>query len=240
VFGRYRRYSDPDQPFWRQQSWLLSAAFLIVILMLGGTTWLLSGRDSTVKPASVSPLAGNGRPAGCQTDDTDTALPSTAPKDVKWRTLLGGKVPVSAKAGPVLTAGPLLSCFAHTPMGAVLAANVIPTQMSGPDWGAVVEQQLVPGSGQEIFMRQRSNVPQSTQNGNAGNTYAGFAINSYTPEAATVQLLIRSGTSTTYMSTVVTVGWSGGDWKVWPGRTGSLFGRVQSVTGNSGFLMWGV
>ncbi|WP_328760363.1 hypothetical protein [Streptomyces sp. NBC_00271] len=118
-----------------------------------------------------------------------------------------------------------------------MAANVIPTQMSGRAWRTIAEQQLVKGPGRDIFVAQRSTVPASAQNGTAVGSYAGFAVMSYSPGGAEVQLLIKSG-SGGYRSTAVSLKWDGGDWKVQPKPDGALYAPMQTVSGSDGFMLW--
>ncbi|MFF3326363.1 hypothetical protein [Streptomyces sp. NPDC002889] len=254
MFGRNRRNAGAESPFWKQQGWVLSAAFLAVALVMAAVTWLTTGDDGPAGPDAaagkkgpLSPAAekggegqrGDGRPDGCRTDDSNKAKPTASPGDVEWRPLNIARVPVSASAGPLRFSGPVMWCFAHTPMGAVMAAHIIPTHMSGSDWRTVTEQQLVASPGRDIFVAQRSTVPESARNGSAVGSYAGFAVTSYSQDAATVQLLIKNG-SGGYGSTFVAVKWDGGDWKVQARSSGALYTSMTTVSGNAGFTMWKV
>ena len=254
MFGRNRRNAGAESPFWKQQGWILSAAFLAVALVMAGVTWLTTGDDDSAgqdkaagKEGPLSSAAANGgggqrvdgRPDGCRTDDSADAKPTASPDDIEWRQVGVARVPVSPSAGPIRSDGPLMWCFAHTPMGAVMAAHIIPTHMSGSDWRSVTQQQVVAGPGRDIFVAQRSTVPQTAQNGSAVGSYAGFALASYSPDAAKVQLLIKNG-SGGYGSTFVAVKWDGGDWKVQPKSNGSLYTSMTTVMGNAGFIMWKV
>ncbi|MEU6536830.1 hypothetical protein [Streptomyces sp. NPDC047000] len=252
LLHRQRRPAEPG-PYWKQRTWRLSAGFLAVVLLAGGFTALTSGHgtgdDRTGTAVPDGPLSGatalqNGRPPGCRTDDSaGGARPRSAPKDIRWQTLGVARVPVSASAGPTRTTGPLLWCFAHTPIGAVLAATVIPSQMSGSGWRAVTRQQVVAGQGRDMFSVQRGTVadmdgPEQTGDTSVA-TYAGFSVTSYTGAAANVRLLLRTGQG--YAATAVLVRWSGGDWKVVPDDDGSLHSRVTAVQGDTGgFVLWGV
>jgi hypothetical protein len=216
------------------------------VLCAGGATVLTGGpdaKDDAERGAAAGPLSSGvapdgSRPGGCRSDDTDQDPPAKPPKDVTWQQLNGGKVPLSATAGPLLTSGPLLWCFAHTPMGAVMAANVIPRQMSGRDWEAATEQQVAPGISREIFVAMRSSdqgaPPQYTS-----RSLAGFMLMTYAPDEATVRLLIKD-TVSNYGFADYTVVWSGGDWKLQPLSDGNLHTPVKVVTANAGFVMWKV
>ncbi|MEU4088482.1 hypothetical protein [Streptomyces aureus] len=249
MFKRRERRLAESGPYYRQRSWQLSAGFLAVVAVVGGVVTLLSGPDTTAAHASgaatAGPLAGpaakDGRPRGCRTDDaTGAELPKKAPGDVGWRTLGVARVPVSPSAGPTRIQGALWWCYAHTPTGAVIAAHVIPSQMSGSDWRTVTEQQVVPGRGREMFEFQRATV-QSTDGRDSGTavaSYAGFSVSSYTGTAATVRLLLKSAQG--YAATDISLRWSGGDWKVRPDDNGSLHSPVSAVQSTNGFVLWGV
>jgi hypothetical protein len=250
---RRQRRTEESGPYWKQRNWQLSAGFLAVVVLAGGFTALTSehdtGGDRRGAAVSDGPLSGTsaprgGRPLGCHTDDSGgDALPESAPKDISWHTLGIARVPVSGSAGPTRTTGSLRWCFAHTPIGAVLAATVIPSRMSGSDWRAVARQQVVAGHGRDLFSIQRQTVADIDSAEQAGNTavasYAGFSVTSYTADAANVRLLLRTGQG--YAATAVLVRWSNGDWKVVPNADGSLHSQVTTIQGNTnGFILWGV
>lgn len=250
MFGRKRTHTGADAPFWNHRGWILSAAFLALVLVMSVVTWLTSTEDGqglrdtgAENPGPLTPAAGgqgaDARPAGCRTDDADTARPTAPPPDIDWRPLGGAKIPVSPTAGPLQAHGPVLWCFAHTPLGAVMAAHTIPSHMSGADWRTVTEQQVVAGTPRDIFVAQRSTVPEGQGEAGAVGSYAGFAVTAYSPDEATVRLLIKNG-SGGYGSTFVVVQWDGGDWKVRPRTNGALYTSMTSVSGNAGFVMWRV
>ncbi|MFJ4685191.1 hypothetical protein [Streptomyces sp. NPDC088789] len=244
--------AEESEPYWRQRSWQWSAGFLGIAVVVGGLLALTSpgtedaGADPARRPAGSGPLAGSAalkdgeRPGGCTTDDrAGDRLPEAAPKDLKWREIGIGRVPVSASAGPTRFQDEVWWCFAHTPMGAALAATVIPTQMSEPGWRTVTEQQLVPGDGREMFTFMRSQSPDRARRTDAtpASTYVGVSVLAYTREAATVSLLIKGDQG--FVATSVEVRWSGGDWKVQAGGDGSLYTEVSAVQDTNSYLLWG-
>ncbi|MGW0872145.1 hypothetical protein ACWD3Z_16845 [Streptomyces sp. NPDC002740] len=233
-------------PFWRQRGWLLAAGFLAAALALSllalvtrGDTPPLLETASAAGPLTDAASDTTGRPAGCATGDGDRATPEAPPADVRWRTLGGTRVPVSAAAGPTQETGPVLWCFARTPMGAVLAAHVIPAQMTSPDWRAVTRDQVVAGFGRDLFVSQRGSISEARLKTRRNGTYAGFLLAEYSPAAATVDVLIKSPDGP-YFSTSVRLLWSGGDWKVRPANDGGLHTELSSVSGTDGFVLWKV
>ncbi|WP_432838997.1 hypothetical protein [Dactylosporangium sp. CA-092794] len=243
---RFRRENDDEErPFYRQPTWLISAAFLALglgaglIAVLGGNGPARS--DAGPPPAGPLLIVGSGeaaRPAGCHTDDSDQKVPNAPPADLTWRQLNGAPVPLSASAGPVQETGPVLWCFAHTPMGSVMAASVILRQMSGDDWRAVMQQQVVDDGNRKIFEIVRSSQRTGTAQYTASK-YAGFLIQSYGPAQALIRLLIQASPGV-YGTVEVTVAWDGGDWKILAQPGGDMYGSPTQVNATGPFVMWKV
>ncbi|MEV0036454.1 hypothetical protein [Streptomyces sp. NPDC050804] len=243
-----------SQPYWRQRGWRVSAGFIALALAAGLSAVATQGLGGSATDGDrvaldhAQPLvktnagpgaatAVPGRKTGCRTDDRDTSPPRAAPQGVQWRDLVGTKVPTSVSAGPLLASGPLWWCFAHTPMGAVMAAHVIPTQISGSAWRSVAEHQVVAGPRRDFFVALRSATPDSPVPGRSAASYAGFSVMSYSAAEATVELLVKGGQGTLF-STEVAVRWDDGDWKVVPQTGGSLFQPLSTSDGSAGFLLW--
>ncbi|MEU7314815.1 hypothetical protein [Streptomyces sp. NPDC007083] len=248
-----------DTPFWKQQSWISSAVFLGAAFVIATFSYLTGGTDSRADAAAPPSGAVQGplstdegkhgglrpgeRPEGCRTEENekdkeDAARPTAAPKDVVWKNLDGMHVPTSASAGPTRFSGPVWWCYAHTPMGAVMAAHGILTHMGTTDWHSVAEQQLVPGEARDAFITQRSGLGQSKLDSEDAGVYSGFLVGSYTRDKVQVRLLIK-GPGGGLGATTVTMRWSGGDWKVEPRADGTLFSVSESTVRSSGFVRWG-
>ncbi|MET9321072.1 hypothetical protein ABZX75_12940 [Streptomyces sp. NPDC003038] len=257
--GRLRGSSGEwEKPFWHQRGWQVSAAFLVAIVMIGIVALVSGGNDDGKTPqggsptgeatkpaggASSAPSGGTGdaRPAGCRTDDTDQSIPSKAPADLQWKQAGAYLIPVSPSAGPVKYDGPGWSCFAHTPLGAVLAAHAISNHVDIPRWREVVDQQMAVGAGRDTYIEKRSKLPADQVGkeppGSKG-TYVGFSLVTYSKDHATVMVLMQipeKGYATGTMSVV----WEGGDWKLRPTLTGSLLEGIAPVGGTEGFTLWG-
>ena len=232
---------NENQPYWRQRRWLVSAVFLGVVLLVGVVAIVVGGGPTGSAPAVAGPVIGElgpdgARPQQCRTDDSDQRVPETAPRDVTWWPLNGAQTPRSASAGPLKSTGPLRWCFAHTPMGAVMAANVIPRQMSGPDWRLVLDQQLVPGFSRDYFEAMRESL---TDVGTTRTTtsLAGFSVVTYSPETARIRILVRLATAS-YAAADYTLDWDGVDWKVRPLNAGGLHTEAIAVFSLAGFVLW--
>ncbi|MER5201225.1 hypothetical protein ACWD3J_47500 [Streptomyces sp. NPDC002755] len=124
-------------------------------------------------------------------------------------------------------------------MGAVLAAHVIPAQMTSPDWRAVTRDQVVAGFGRDLFVSQRGSFSDTRLKNRRNGTYTGFLLAKYSPKAATVDVLIKSPEGP-YYTTSVQMAWSGGDWKIQPANDGGLHTEVAAVNNTDGFVLWKV
>ncbi|MER6961946.1 hypothetical protein [Streptomyces sp. NPDC000618] len=231
-------------PFWTRRGWLMAAGFLssamITALVAVATGDGRSGQPApTAAPGPLTRAAADtpGRPQGCVTDDRDHGTDEAPPEDIRWRTIGGTRVPVSAAAGPTRSAGAVLWCFARTPAGAVMAAHVIPAQMTSPDWRVVTRDQVVAGFTRDLFVSQRASLPDRDIEGRQNGTYTGYRVSDYTSNRATVDLLISSVSGLRF-TTSVTLLWSGGDWKVKPGGDGGLHSEMSSTASTTGFVLW--
>lgn len=246
-----------EQPFWQQRGWILSAGFLAVLLVLAVLFAVTS--DGTEQPAGASGApspaptstsdstsesgGGSGgsddRPAGCRTDDSDQAKPTAAPRDFHWKANGTGLVPVSRTVGPLKYDGPVWSCFAHTPMGAVMAVHSITDHLSYEGWRKVVDQQVVPGAGRDALTatRAQSGDKSTTGSPDAGG-YVGFTVLTYNESQATVMVLVRGMGDGGYGAASVTVRWQDGDWKLAPEPDGTIYSGVSQVSGTNGFVTW--
>ncbi|MDX2601454.1 hypothetical protein PV379_41090 [Streptomyces caniscabiei] len=250
-----------EQPFWQQRGWILSAGFLAVLLVLavlfavtgnGGEGSSGAAGDPDPAPTSTSDTGsdkgsdsggGDGgsdkRPAGCRTDDRDQAEPTEAPRDFHWKANGTGLVPVSKSAGPRTYDGPVWSCFAHTPLGAVMAVHSITDHLSYDGWREVVDKQVVPGAGRDALIASRSQeADKSTTGSPDAGGYAGFTVLSYDETQATVMVLVRGMGDGGFGSASVTVRWRDGDWKLSPDPDGSVYSGVSQVSGTDGFVTW--
>ncbi|GAA4788415.1 hypothetical protein [Streptomyces ziwulingensis] len=261
MFSAIRKRSPADGPFYKQRGWRNSAGFLgllvvmsLVALLSGVTTGRsvdgetevatvgrdeLSGLTGPLSPGDPQQVRSGpgGRPENCRTDDRNTARPTTTPTDLRWRELVGIMVPTSPTAGPLHTDTSVWWCFAHTPTGAVLAAHVIPVQLSGAAWRSAAEQQVVPGTPRDEFVAGMAEKGTTDLGESAIGRFVGFSLSSYAAGSATVRLLLTNPAGG-YLSTSVSVRWRDGDWKVAPHDDGSLYSVVRQAQPGD-FAAWG-
>ncbi|GAB2938583.1 hypothetical protein ACFMQL_16215 [Nonomuraea fastidiosa] len=188
-------------------------------------------------PSSPQSAAGPGRcPATPGTASQE--LPAQPPADVTWTVFHGVAEPVSREHGPHREEADVHRCYAHTPTGALIAAWQIATRfVLADDWRGVVESQVLPGPGRDAYVAQRRQVRTGLDTGGKGQL-AAYAIASYTPEVATVQLVSRFAATGRLQVSTVTVVWSDGDWRLRLQPDGSVSPSVQAVTSLAGFVPW--
>ncbi|MEU6215417.1 hypothetical protein ABZ891_36665 [Streptomyces sp. NPDC047023] len=235
---------------------LVPAAFLLSMLLVGGCAQPaeVDGAKGSGQPQPSAPTAAGsasatgsaagqttqGRPAGCSTNDTDQTVPTRSPADLKWMTYQTSLLPASPTAGPLKVEGPVWSCFARTPLGAVLALHAISAKLGGSDWNVVTEKQLARGPGRDQFIARRSKNADNNKTGAPGSdgTHLGFRVLTATKDQVTTMVLMRT-TDGTYVTLTVSTVWEDGDWKLRPTLTGSITEGITTVSGTDGFVLWG-
>ncbi|KXK58938.1 hypothetical protein AWW66_27000 [Micromonospora rosaria] len=229
-----RRRERAEQPFWTERSFVLSAFFVAGILVMAGLVLVTRSAD---EPAGPRVPAGQVALTDCPPVPAAPPGPARPPEDATWRTLEAGHViPLSVTEGPTRTEGGVLRCFARSPMGAVLAAYTIPVLLHGPQWRAVLDRQVVAGQGQEILAARLEMLADGPVRRVDGR-YEGFAVDRYSPEAATVQLLVRGSTGG-YSASRIELRWDGADWRLQPSAVGQLYQPVGEVLGSAGYTLW--
>lgn len=255
MFGVKRARVPETGPFYQQRGWVSAALFMAFLLVMaliavvsddGGESLAANSREALADAQGpLSPgdpqhvrTGPSGRPDNCRTDDRDTAVPDRAPKDVGWKLMVAVMVPVSPVAGPLNLDPAMWWCFAHTPLGAVMAAHTIPVSISGADWRTVAAQQVVPDAARDRFVNRKtaSGSAESPADAAVGR-FVGFLVPRYDGTTATVRLLLTNPIGG-YLSTSMNLRWQDGDWKVALQNDGSLYSATAQAEPN-GFVMWG-
>lgn len=217
---------------------LVLAAVAAVVLTTGGGSQRLPSASGTARPRTAKTPTASPAPAACRTAPPSSAIPASPPRDLAWRNIGAILVPTSKSEGPTRYAGAIWSCFAHTPTGAVLASYDILAALTSPQWKAAAEQEILPGPGQQAFIKAgEQQTYQAPKPGSIAQP-VGFQVVSYTPSSATISALSEDGTSQ-YQAIQTTVAWSGGDWKLVVTPDGSTGPDPQVVSSAAGFVLWG-
>jgi hypothetical protein len=229
------------------RAWTTTAAVIVALIVLAAAVVIFATRDpGKTPPAAAPPLSPSARPSTAGTPSSsppalDQTVPVSAPKGITWALFQGVALPSSRTSGPARVAGPVHAGYAHTPVGALLAAQQVGARYlisPGAAWRRVVEQQVLPGVGRDAFVNARSEV--STTDVPAG-TYgqtAGFRFVTYSQDAAVIQFVSRFPNGTLQVTTT-TVRWSQGDWKLELQPDGGTSPNAQAVSTLAGFVPWG-
>ncbi|MGB6455921.1 MAG: hypothetical protein WBH47_15720 [Streptosporangiaceae bacterium] len=193
-----------------------------------------AGPASHSAAAAASPAAAAG---GCGVPPGQQAVPLTAPAGVTWQLYDTVALPFSPQAGPTAITGDVARCYAHSPTGALLAAVQIAVRYSlATNWQAVIAQQVMPGTGRNVYAAERPGADVTVQPGQFGQI-AAFQFVTYTPALAVVQIVIQLPAGE-MQATTMTVQWSADDWRLQLQPDGSPGPNVQQVPNLTGFIPW--
>ena len=231
---------------------ILPAAAVAVIILGAGLAFALTGRP----PASPQPAAtATASPAAAGPGSQgQSQVPRVSLAGVRWSSFYGVELPVSAQAGPYDTSAGVAAGFAHTPLGALLAAvnigvranaqwgpqiftTVIRSQITGPDAAALLAG-CQAAYGQAA---QSDGVTGGQPLGTVDVTEQAFRWITYTPAAAILDLVSAgpgANGATVRASVQMEVVWDGGDWKVVAppgGDWGNSAAGLSSLAGYSAF-----
>ncbi|GAA4140833.1 hypothetical protein [Actinomadura keratinilytica] len=237
---------EDSSPF-RRPAFLMSAGFLAVVAVLGAVTFIRSpaprSEQSTAPQASATPANGATQaPAnGCRPGDTSQQIPTGPPTGITWQVYKTMALPYSSTAGPlnVSADGEVARCFAHTPVGALIAAVHLSSRyVFSRQWRVIADEQVVPGPGRDAYLKLRGNRGVDAVTPGSLGQIAGFQFVTYDPQTAVVQLVMRFSNGQMSVS-AVTVKWQAGDWKLELKPNGSPSNSQQLVSSLAGFTPWG-
>jgi hypothetical protein len=247
-----------DRSPFRRPAFVVAAALIVLAVIAGiivatrhtgGATSGAGASASGGQPSTpthpagttqaASPGATSAGASGCHPTGTDQTVPTSAPAGVSWNIVATVALPSSPADGPGVIDGDVARCYSHTPNGALLAAAQIGVRyLIAPGWLAVVDQQVMPGAGRDTYISERRQPAASgTEPAGSYGQFAGFKFVTYTPANAVVQL-VTSFSDGTMQVAVVTVDWSGGDWKLVLQPDGSTSPNAQQISNLDGFIPW--
>lgn len=226
-----------ENPF--TKPWFLASGAVIVVIIVLAVVYAL------LPPVGAAP---NAQPT--PTTDKSSAAPSAASGDsicglpkgnqtvpgpglkTKWE--LNGKtaVPTEPKTfGPGKTSNDARTCYAQNPTGALYAAANFFSASIEQQGTVMVEELSAKGPLRDQYLA--SPLTFAPNDKSLKIQIAGFQIQSYTPQAATVVLGVDTSDDTKF-SLTVPMKWEDGDWKV---NLDSL-SRMAQVQNLSDFVPW--
>ena len=229
----------------------IAAGIAAVVIGIGAGAVALSGASSPsavptpgpaaavttapVPPAAAVPL----RPAPAAKEEAPLLV---APK-VQWQLFAGVPLPYSKTAGPLTVAGPLYSSYERSQTGAVIAAVQLGNRYlltPGDGWREVLQRQVLPGTGRDVFARNRTAMDDTPDPPGTYGQTAGFRFVAFTPDVASIQLVTRFPTSGSLQIVTVTVKWVDGDWRLELQPDGGSSPTAQRISDLDGFVVWGI
>lgn len=244
--------TDTRNP-WTRPGVLIAAAFFVVAVVLGT---LVITRTKPATPAATPTLAVTTATAEVRTPTVtapsshsatststspvvggaDQQLPRTAPP-VSWVTVKTLALPVSATAGPQVDTDTVMSGYAHTPIGALIATADTSSRYSIVDnWRQATLASVADTPGRAAFLQQRAAYGQVTPTPGQLTQIAGFNVVSYTPGRAVIQLARAAGDGSLTV-TADTVVWVDGDWKLLLPDSGTT-PPAADLPSLQGFIPW--
>ena len=229
----------------------IAAGVVAVVILIGAGAVALSGASSpsavpTPGPAAAvtaAPVASAAavplRPASAATQEGPLLV---APK-VQWQLFAGVPLPYSKTAGPLTVDGPLYSGYERSQTGAVLAAVQLGNRYlltPGDGWREVLQRQVLPGTGRDVFARNRTAMDDTPDPPGTYGQTAGFRFVAFTPDVASIQLVTRFPTSGSLQIVTVTVKWVDGDWRLELQPDGGSSPTAQRISDLDGFVVWGI
>ncbi|GAA4788353.1 hypothetical protein [Streptomyces ziwulingensis] len=244
--GNHPATDEPRSP-WLRGGFVLAAAFIGFVTVIAGAVVFTSDtaapqdRAATPRPPADRAAAGEPSPSGAgescpELSDTRQDVPTAAPRNVTWALFGAVAVPTSEASGPAVAGKDVARCYAHTPVGALLAASQISVRyLAADDWRKVTRLQTV-GAGRDAYVAARTEAEKAgstDQDGGAHGQIAGFRFVTYHPSTGVIETVWRFPDGRMQAATT-TVLWQDGDWRleypadpVAPTPVGSLAGYAE-------------
>jgi hypothetical protein len=246
--GRMSRAWHSKQAKWGAIG-VLGAALLVVIAVTvmgivtpedaSSTSPDGSGADAGVE-ATPTTAAVDG--STCSEAAADTTPHPTVPSDLRYQPGADGlSWPVSPTVGPTKAVDGFDACFAHSRVGAALAA--VTAVYSQFDTRHPIGDSLAfyiadgPGKQTAISATVAKSDPESMLSN--GMTSAGFIVDAFSPDQAQITLVYTLPSSPTgYAGVPATMVWVGGDWKIRVLDDGELSVGGGTTPSKGDFIPW--
>jgi hypothetical protein len=232
--------------------WFVASAGLLVVLVVVLTAMRTSGgrhpqataaartpvthrsSTSTAATSRADASEGGGGPDHCSLAAGSQTVP-TAPPQASW-TLEGSMaIPTSPAAGPERHVDGFPVCYAHDPRGALFAAVAFWAAATAAPPATVYAHLAAdtPTRAQAIASARGDN---SRLSDSGQVSLAGFTFASYSPQSASVAVVLQT-TQDSMVAVTCTMVWQHGDWhyEIPPGGTPP----ASQVDGLDGYVPWG-
>ena len=237
--------SDHDSSPWAQRGFILAAAFIAGLVLLGLALLVLGtgGEDSTgagndhsgARPSAATPARKDPNASVCGLPAGSQQIPA-APPETRWELVGTIAAPTAPKTiGPGIQEGKRRLCFAHSPTGALFAAvNFIAVAGRSPNDTALLRELTAEGRARDELLKQGSAPADSSFRAQV----AGFRIDALFEQRDDRGPRVpdqRTGRSCSYRSaTAVGAGRLEGRDRV----GGNALRRFEPLQNLSGFVPW--
>jgi hypothetical protein len=149
---------------------------------------------------------------------------------------------IASTAGPLTLDGDIATGYAHTPVGALIAAANISTRYFlalDSDYRQAAEAMIAPGVGRDAWIALRAKESHPTAD--PAGTYAqiaGFNFLSYSLADSVVQVATRAADGS-LQAVPEHVVWVNGDWRLVLSADGGQSTNAQPLPSLAGFVSWG-
>lgn len=217
--------------------WFWVAVTTVSLFFLLGVILFPRGEERT--PSSAAPSSSSAQPvldsgcAGAGASD-DESVRDRKPKDTQWVTTDSGWVAPEAESIGPLVDSPLRSCFEHSAEGALYSSAWTLVQINDPEVRDIALDELLTGPGHEAA--KKSLRDSKTRHGESSFHIAGYRYLSYSPQRATIQLMVQTS-SGDYRSMDMVMVWENNDWRLHVPQ--NVKNSISRVTDTSRFIVWG-
>lgn len=224
------------------KAWWISFALIAVLAVIAIWIFVEPAKKDNPVVADPTTTASTSAPvSGCNVPAGDTSNKPAIPKDLKWKAANGLSWPVSDTYGPTQTKNGFGSCFAHSPLGAALAAStIIYAPFDGHSTKETYQFYAVDSPGKTSALANGQPPANAETMKSLGLTPAGFSVLEYTPDRAAIGFVMNApNEQNKFISMTMTMVWEqeSNDWKIKLLDDGSVGGTSKPVAGQ--FVTWG-
>lgn len=198
--------------------------------------------NPTVPPTSSSPAPSNPEKGGvCNVPAGNMSLRPESPSDLRWEVKNGWTWPVSDSLGPTKETEGHPTCFARSPLGASLFLTSVLNQSWTNETSAnsVLAFYMEDQEGKDFMLSQEPSTSGVEEMKAAGWSNAGFRIEYFTQDEATVTAVLRTpDTETGYTGMQMNLVWVNDDWRLETKQT-KITSDSTPVVETDSFIAWG-
>ena len=241
-----------DRDWFGGRRWTGIAASGVILLVIVVALFLLvrphepesagPARASASNTSMTSSAPEAMTPSSGSTSRLDVSPPTAVPAGISWSLYQSVALPSSSTAGPLTLDGDIATGYAHTPVGALIAAANISTRYFlalDLNYRQAAEAMVAPGVGRDVWIALRAKESHPTAD--PAGTYAqiaGFNFLSYSPADSVVQLATRAADGS-LQAVPEHVVWVNGDWRLVLSPDGGQSTNAQPLPSLAGFVAWG-